>query len=53
MLRSDATKNDFLYECYSKVEDDNEKKWAKKDFYKFISTKIIFLFYLIQNQQVI
>ena len=32
MLKSDATKNDFLYECYSKVEDDNEKKWKKKDF---------------------
>ena len=37
MLRSDATKTDFLYECYSKVEDDMEKKWAKKDFYTFIS----------------
>ena len=36
MLRSDAAKNDFLYECYSKVEDDNEKKWAKKYFYTFI-----------------
>ena len=39
MLRSDAAKNDFLYECYSKVEDDNEKKWEKKDFYKFISNQ--------------
>ena len=36
MLRSDAAKNDFLYECYSKVEDDSEKKWEKKDFYTFI-----------------
>ena len=39
MLRSDAAKNDFLYECYSKVEDDNEKKWAKKDFNSFISNQ--------------
>ena len=36
MLRSDTAKNDFLYECYSKVEDDSEKKWEKKDFYTFI-----------------
>ena len=39
MLRSDSEKNDFLYECYSKVEDDNEKKWAKKDFNTFISNQ--------------
>ena len=39
MLRSDAVKNDFLYEYYCKVEDDNEKKWAKKDFYTFISNQ--------------
>ena len=39
MLRSDAAKNDFLYECYSKVEDDSEKKWEKKDFYTFISNQ--------------
>ena len=39
MLRSDATKNDFLYECYSKVEDNNEKKLEKKDFYTFISNQ--------------
>ena len=39
MLRSDAVKNDFLYECYCKVEDDYEKKWAKKDFYSFISNQ--------------
>ena len=39
MLRSDTTKTDFLYECYSKVEDDMEKKWAKKDFYTFISNQ--------------
>ena len=39
MLRSDAEKNDFLYECYSKVEDDNEKKWEKKDFFTFISNQ--------------
>ena len=37
MLRSDSVKNDSLYECYCKVEDDYEKKWAKKDFYSFIS----------------
>ena len=36
MLRSDAAKNDFLYECYSKVEGNNIKKWEKKDFYTFI-----------------
>ena len=30
MLRSDDIKVDSLYECYCKVEDDNEKKWAKK-----------------------
>ena len=39
MQRSDAVKNDSLYECYSKVEDDYEKKWAKKDFYSFISNE--------------
>ena len=39
MLRSDAVKNDSLYECYCKVEDDYEKKWAKKDFYSFISNQ--------------
>ena len=39
MLRSDAVKNDCLYECYCKVEDDYEKKWAKKDFYSFISNQ--------------
>ena len=39
MLRSDTAKNDFLYECYSKVEDDNEKKWAKKYFYTFITNQ--------------
>ena len=39
MLRSDAVKNDCLYEYYSKVEDDFEKKWAKKDFYSFISNQ--------------
>ena len=39
MLRSDAVKNDCLYEYYCKVEDDNEKKWAKKDFYSFISNQ--------------
>ena len=39
MLRSDSEKNDFLYECYSKVEDDNKKKWAKNDFYTFISNQ--------------
>ena len=39
MLRSDSVKNDSLYECYCKVEDDYEKKWAKKDFYSFISNQ--------------
>ena len=39
MLRSDGVKNDSLYECYRKVEDDYEKKWAKKDFYSFISNQ--------------
>ena len=39
MLRSDAAKNDFLYECYSKIDDVNEKKWEKKDFYTFISNQ--------------
>ena len=37
MLKSDTFKVDFLYECYCKVEDDYEKKWAKKDFASFIS----------------
>ncbi len=32
MLRSDVLKNDSLYEYYCKVEDDYEKKWAKKRF---------------------
>ena len=39
MLKSDDIKNTFLYECYCKVEDDFEKKWAKKDFYSFISNQ--------------
>jgi len=39
MLRSDVVKNDSLYEHYCKVEDDCEKKWAKKDFYSFISNQ--------------
>ena len=39
MLRSDAIKNNSLYECYCKVEDDYEKKWAKKDFYSFVSNQ--------------
>ena len=39
MLRSDVLKNDSLYEYYCKVEDDYEKKWAKKDFYSFISNQ--------------
>ena len=39
MLRSDAIKNNSLYECYCKVEDDYEKKWAKKEFYSFISNQ--------------
>ena len=39
MLRSNAAKNDFLYECYSKIDDVNEKKWEKKDFYTFISNQ--------------
>ena len=39
MQRSDVVKNEFLYECYYKIEDDYEKKWAKKDFYTFISNQ--------------
>ena len=39
MLRSNDAKNDFLYECYSKIDDVNEKKWEKKDFYTFISNQ--------------
>ena len=39
MLRSDAVKNDSLYECYCKVEDDCEKKWSRKDFITFISNQ--------------
>ena len=39
MLRSDSVRNNSLYECYCKVEDDYEKKWAKKDFYSFISNQ--------------
>ena len=39
MLRSDAVKNYSLYEYYCKVQDDFEKKWAKKDFYSFISNQ--------------
>ena len=39
MQRSDDVKNDFLYECYCKIEDDYEKKWEKKDFYTFISNQ--------------
>ena len=39
MLRSDTAKNDFLYECYSKINHDNLKKWEKKDFYTFISNQ--------------
>ena len=39
MLKSDSEKNDSLYQCYCKVEDDYEKKWEKKDFYSFISNQ--------------
>ena len=39
MLKSDSVTNDFLYECYCKVEDDFEKKWGKKDFYSFVSNQ--------------
>ena len=39
MLKSDAVKNDSLYECYCKVEDDYEKKWSRKDFITFISNQ--------------
>ena len=39
MLKSDSVNNDFLYECYCKVEGDYEKKWEKKDFYSFISNQ--------------
>ena len=39
MQRSEAEKNNFLYECYCKIEDDYVKKWEKKDFYTFISNQ--------------
>ena len=39
MLRSDDIKVDSLYDCYCKVEDENEKKWAKRDLYSFISNQ--------------
>ena len=39
MLRSEVMKSASLYECYCKVEDDNEKKWGKKDFYSFVSNQ--------------
>ena len=39
MLKNDAFKNNFLYECYCKVEDDHEKKWVKKDFFSFVSNQ--------------
>ena len=39
MLRSNFVKNNFLYECYCKIEDDYVKKWEKKDFYTFISNQ--------------
>ena len=39
MLRSDSVKIDTLYKCYCNVEDEYEKKWAKKDFYTFISNQ--------------
>ena len=39
MLRNETVKNDYLYECYCKVEDDYEKKWEKKNFYMFISNQ--------------
>ena len=32
-------KNDTLYKYYCKIEDDYEKKWAKKEFYTFISNQ--------------
>ena len=39
MLRSDEEKNGSLYEFYCKIEDNFEKKWAKKEFYSFISNQ--------------
>ena len=39
MLRSNFVKNDTLYKYYCKIEDDYEKKWAKKEFYTFISNQ--------------
>ena len=50
MLRSDAVKNDSLYECYCKVEDDCEKNGQEKISLLLYQTRKIFLFYLIQNQ---
>ena len=35
MLRSDAVKNDSLYECYCKVEDDYEKMGKKRFLYVY------------------
>ena len=41
MLRSNSVKNNTLYKYYCKIEgeDDYEKKWAKKEFYTFISNQ--------------
>ena len=39
MQKRNNIKNDSLYEYYSEIEDDYEKKWKKKDFNSFISNQ--------------
>ena len=39
MQKKNNIKNDSLYEYYSAIEDDYEKKWKKKDFNSFISNQ--------------
>ncbi len=39
MQKRNNIKNDSLYEYYSAIEDDYEKKWKKKDFNSFISNQ--------------
>ena len=39
MQKRNNIKDDSLYEYYSEIEDDYEKKWKKKDFNSFISNQ--------------
>ena len=39
MQKRNNMKNGTLYEYYSAIEDDYEKKWKKKDFISFISNQ--------------